>query len=35
MSHCAAYDGFFVLWKDAEPDIPVLRQAKAEHALLQ
>jgi hypothetical protein len=25
----------FVLWKDADPDIPVLRQAKAEYAKLK
>jgi predicted Zn-dependent protease len=27
----AAYDDFFALWKDADPDIPVLKQAKAEY----
>jgi DNA-binding winged helix-turn-helix (wHTH) protein/tetratricopeptide (TPR) repeat protein len=26
-----AYDDFFATWKDADPDIPVLRQAKAEY----
>ncbi len=26
---------FFVLWKDADPDVPILRQAKAECARLQ
>jgi hypothetical protein len=31
----AAYKDFFALWKDADPDIPVLRQAKAEYAKLQ
>jgi hypothetical protein len=25
---------FFELWKDADPDIPVLKQAKAEYAKL-
>jgi eukaryotic-like serine/threonine-protein kinase len=30
-----AYADFFALWKDADPDIPVLRQAKAEYAKLQ
>jgi serine/threonine protein kinase len=30
-----AYQDFFALWKDADPDIPVLRQAKAEYAKLQ
>jgi eukaryotic-like serine/threonine-protein kinase len=31
----AAYQGFLALWKDADPDIPVLKQAKAEYAKLQ
>jgi tetratricopeptide (TPR) repeat protein len=31
----AAYQEFFALWKDADPDIPVLKQAKAEYAKLQ
>jgi tetratricopeptide (TPR) repeat protein/predicted Ser/Thr protein kinase len=31
----AAYQDFLTLWKDADPDIPVLRQAKAEYARLQ
>jgi serine/threonine protein kinase/tetratricopeptide (TPR) repeat protein len=30
-----AYQDFFALWKDADPDIPVLKQAKAEYAKLQ
>jgi serine/threonine protein kinase/Tfp pilus assembly protein PilF len=30
-----AYQDFFALWKDAEPDIPILKQAKAEYAKLQ
>ncbi len=30
-----AYEDFLKLWKDADPDIPVLRQAKAEYARLQ
>jgi hypothetical protein len=30
-----AYQDFFALWKDADPNIPVLRQAKAEYAKLQ
>lgn len=29
-----AYQDFFALWKDADPDIPVLKQAKAECAKL-
>ena len=31
----AAYQDFLRLWKDADPDIPVLQQAKAEYAKLQ
>jgi tetratricopeptide (TPR) repeat protein len=31
----AAYKDFFALWKDAEPDIPILTQAKAEYAKLR
>ena len=31
----AAYNDFFVLWKDADPDIPILQQAKAEYAKLK
>ncbi len=31
----AAYQDFLGLWKDADPDIPVLQQAKAEYAKLQ
>ena len=31
----AAYKNFLTLWKDADPDIPVLKQAKAEYAKLQ
>jgi eukaryotic-like serine/threonine-protein kinase len=30
----AAYKDFLTLWKDAEPDVPVLKQAKAEYAKL-
>jgi eukaryotic-like serine/threonine-protein kinase len=30
-----AYKDFLALWKDADPDIPILRQAKAEYAKLQ
>ena len=30
-----AYQGFLTLWKDADPDIPILRQAKAEYAKLK
>jgi eukaryotic-like serine/threonine-protein kinase len=31
----AAYKDFLALWKDADPDIPVLKEAKAEYAKLQ
>jgi eukaryotic-like serine/threonine-protein kinase len=31
----AGYEQFFALWKDADPDIPILKQAKAEYAKLQ
>jgi eukaryotic-like serine/threonine-protein kinase len=27
-----AYETFFALWKDADPDIPILLEAKAEYA---
>ena len=30
-----AYQDFFLLWKDADPDIPILKQAQAEYAKLQ
>jgi tetratricopeptide (TPR) repeat protein len=29
-----AYQDFFALWKDADPDVPVLKEAKAEYAKL-
>jgi hypothetical protein len=29
------YEAFFSLWKDADPDVPALRQARAEYAQLQ
>jgi eukaryotic-like serine/threonine-protein kinase len=31
----AAYQDFLTLWKDADPDIPVLIAAKSEYAKLQ
>lgn len=31
----AAYQDFFTLWKDADPEVPVLREAKAEYAKLK
>jgi Tfp pilus assembly protein PilF/predicted Ser/Thr protein kinase len=30
-----AYQDFLTLWKDADPDVPILKQAKAEYAKLQ
>ena len=30
-----AYQEFLALWKDADPDLPILQQAKAEYAKLQ
>jgi hypothetical protein len=30
----AAYQDFLTLWKDADPDIPILKQAKMEYAKL-
>jgi len=29
-----AYQDFLTLWKDADPDVPILKQAKAEYARL-
>jgi len=31
----SAYQDFFVLWKDSDSDIPILKEAKAEYAKLQ
>jgi eukaryotic-like serine/threonine-protein kinase len=31
----AAYQDFFALWKDADPDVPLLREARAEYQKLQ
>jgi tetratricopeptide (TPR) repeat protein len=31
----AAYQDFVTLWKDADPDIPILKEAKAEYAKLK
>jgi hypothetical protein len=31
----AAYKEFPALWKDADPDIPILKEAKVEYAKLQ
>jgi len=30
-----AYGEFFTVWKDADPDVPILVQAKTEYARLQ
>jgi hypothetical protein len=30
----AAYRDFLTLWKEADPDIPIYKQAKAEYAKL-
>jgi len=29
------YEQFFVFWKDADPDIPILRQARTEYSRLK
>jgi tetratricopeptide (TPR) repeat protein len=31
----SGYQEFFALWKDADPDIPILKEAEAEYAKLQ
>jgi hypothetical protein len=31
----AAYRDFLILWKDADPDIPILKEAQAEYRKLQ
>jgi DNA-binding winged helix-turn-helix (wHTH) protein len=31
----AAYQDFLTLWKDADPDVPILREAKSEYAKLR
>lgn len=31
----AAYQEFLTLWKDTDPDVPILKQAKMEYARLQ
>jgi serine/threonine protein kinase/tetratricopeptide (TPR) repeat protein len=31
----AAYQDFFALWKDADPDVPILKEARAEYGKLQ
>jgi hypothetical protein len=32
---CAAYQDFLAIWKDADPDVPILKEAKAEYAKLK
>ena len=31
----ASYQDFLTLWRDADPDIPIFKQAEAEYAKLQ
>jgi hypothetical protein len=31
----AAYQDFLALWKDADPEVPILKEAKAEYSKLQ
>jgi hypothetical protein len=31
----SAYQDFLTPWKDSDPDIPILKEAKAEYARLQ
>ena len=31
----SAYQDFLTLWKNADPDIPILKEAKADYAKLQ
>ena len=31
----AAFQDFLTLWKDADPDLPILKEGKAEYAKLQ
>jgi hypothetical protein len=31
----SAYQDFLMLWRDADPDVPILKQAKVEYAKLQ
>jgi hypothetical protein len=30
-----AYQNFLAFWRDADPDIPILKQAKAEYAKIR
>jgi eukaryotic-like serine/threonine-protein kinase len=31
----SAYQDFLALWRDADPDVPILKEAKAEYAKLK
>jgi hypothetical protein len=31
----SAYQDFLSLWKDADPDVPILKEAQTEYAKLQ
>jgi len=35
MKHLTRDQDFLTFWKDADPDIPILKEAKAEYAKLQ
>jgi hypothetical protein len=35
MPNCRSLTGFAAVWKDADPDIPILKEAKAVYAKLQ
>jgi hypothetical protein len=35
LKHVTAYQDFLALWKDADSDLPILKQAKEEYAKLQ
>jgi len=35
MRALAAYKDFLTLWKDADPDVPILKEAKTEYAKLR
>jgi eukaryotic-like serine/threonine-protein kinase len=35
LAGAAAYREFLELWKNADPDVPILKEAKTEYAKLQ
>jgi eukaryotic-like serine/threonine-protein kinase len=35
LSSRTRYQDLFTLWKDTDPDVPILKEAKAEYAKLQ